>query len=132
MHGLPLTAAVTLCVVTLMFWTSFRVGMARKRYAIRAPDVSGHPVFERAYRVQMNTIEWALMLLPCLWLAGLFVTDGLAAAIGMLGVAGRVHYALCYQRDPETRGAGFLAGAAAFGVLGLIAAGGIIYSLFQA
>jgi hypothetical protein len=34
-----------------------RVGILRGRHNIRAPAASGHPLFERAYRVQLNTLE---------------------------------------------------------------------------
>ena len=33
------------------------VGLARSRYGVKAPATTGHPMFERAYRVQMNTTE---------------------------------------------------------------------------
>lgn len=57
----PLTAGVTLLIVLLLFGTAFAVGKGRHKYAIQAPAVIGHPVFERLYRVQMNTLEWAVM-----------------------------------------------------------------------
>ena len=34
-----------------------RVGILRGRHNMRAPAASGHPLFERAYRVQLNTLE---------------------------------------------------------------------------
>ncbi len=33
------------------------VGKARGTYGIDAPAITGHPVFERYYRVQQNTLE---------------------------------------------------------------------------
>lgn len=129
MTELPMTAAVTLLVVLLMFWTAARVGVGRKRHGVKAPAVTGHPLFERAYRVQMNTLEWAVMTLPCLWLAAAHVGDGIAAALGLCWLVGRIWYALAYQRDPEGRGAGFLMAALAFGALGLVAGAGVALRL---
>ena len=75
----PLTAGVTLLIVLLMFGTCFAVGKGRHRYGVKAPSVTGHPTFERLYRVQMNTLEWAAMCLPCLWICAAYVSDGVAA-----------------------------------------------------
>ena len=48
---------------------AYDVGRARGRYGIRAPATSGNEQFERVYRVQMNTLENAIVFLPALWLA---------------------------------------------------------------
>ena len=47
-----LPALVTLLTVLLLAANVYVVGRARGRYGIKAPAVSGHPAFERAYRVQ--------------------------------------------------------------------------------
>ena len=89
---LPLTAGVTLLIVLLMFGTAFAVGTGRHRYGIEAPAVSGHPAFERLYRVQMNTLEWAVMTLPCLWICAAYVNDAVAAGLGGVWLEiGRAH-----------------------------------------
>lgn len=129
MQDLPLTAGITLLIVLLMFATAANVGMARKRFNVVAPAVSGHPQFERAYRIQMNTLEWALMVLPCLWVCAAFVGDGWAALGGGVWLLGRVWYALAYQRDPASRGPGFMVGALAFGALGLASGVGVALRL---
>jgi hypothetical protein len=51
------TAAVTLAALPVHFALSVNVGRARTRYGIKAPAVTGNENFERAYRVQMNTLE---------------------------------------------------------------------------
>ena len=94
--------------------------------------MTGPPAFERAVRVQMNTLEWAVMVLPCLWLAAGFVSDSAAAAVGGLWLAARVVYAVAYQCDPRRRGPAFLVSALAFGALGLMAGFGVLRSLFGA
>ena len=125
----PLTAGMTLLIVLLMFATAFNVGKGRRRFGVKAPAVTGHPLFERAYRIQMNTLEWAVMTLPCLWICAAFVSDAVAAVLGGVWLTGRVWYALAYQRDPGKRGAGFMLAALAFGALGLAAAGGVAWQL---
>ena len=126
---LPLTAGVTLLIVLLMFGTCFAVGKARHTYGIQAPAMSGHPAFERLYRVQMNTLEWAAMTLPALWICAVYVGDGVAAALGGVWLVGRVWYALGYARDPALRARGFGIASLAFGALGLAAGGGVIRHL---
>ena len=107
MTSLPLTSLATLIVVALMFWTSIIVGKARVKYDIKAPATSGHEMFDRAYRVQMNTLESAMLLLPSMWLYASLIGDLGAGVSGAIWVAGRVWFALAYQQDPAKRGPGF-------------------------
>lgn len=128
----PMTAGVTLLIVLLLFATAFAVGRGRHKYGVAAPAVTGHPVFERLYRVQMNTLEWAVMTLPCLWIAATYVSDVGAAGLGLVWWLGRIAYALAYAADPAKRARGFTIGALAFGALGLMAGGGVIWQLIGA
>jgi glutathione S-transferase len=81
--------------------------MARGKYKVAAPAVTGHEMFERAYRVQMNTIEQLVFFLPSMWLYALLMGDKLAAAGGLAWVIGRIIYAVSYIRRPASRGLGF-------------------------
>ncbi len=121
----PLSALVTLLTVLLLFACAFVVGRARVKYGIKAPAVSGHPAFERAYRVQMNTLEGAVMFLPTLWLATLYGFGGWAGGAGLVWIVGRVWYALAYVRDAASRGPGFVLGMLAWLVLLLMAVYGV-------
>ncbi len=128
----PLTAGVTLLIVLLMFGTGFAVGKGRHKYGVQAPAVTGHPVFERLYRVQMNTLEWAVMMLPCLWISAAYVSDAIAAALGGVWLFGRIWYAIGYAQDPARRVGGFTVGALAFSALGRVAGGGVLLQLIGA
>ena len=117
MTALPLTALVTLLVVVLMFATAANAGRARVLYKIKAPAVTGHELFERAYRVQMNTLEQAVIFLPVLWLYAGLIGDTGAGAMGLIWLLGRTWYAIAYQKNPAKRGPGFgLAMLAFFGL----------------
>lgn len=111
-----LPALVTLFTVLLMFGTMWVVGRARSRYDIKAPAISGDPAFDRAYRVQMNTLEQTVMFLPLLWLAANYGFTGWAGIAGLVWLVGRVWYAVAYLKDPGKRGPGF-----GISMLGLIA-----------
>ncbi len=120
------TAAVTLLVLALHFALTGVVGQARARYGIKAPAVTGHERFERAYRVQMNTIEQMMFFLPSLWLCAVLLSDKAAAAGGLIWLIGRVLYALRYLKDPATRGLGVAISVLAQSALWLGAVAGLV------
>jgi len=55
----------------------------------------------------MNTLEWMPVVLPALWLFAVYVSDWLAASIGLVWIAGRILYLIGYSRAAEKRGPGF-------------------------
>lgn len=84
------------------------VGRARGTYGVHAPAVTGHVLFERWYRVQMNTLELLVVLLPALWMAARHWSPPWVAALGAVYLLGRTLYAVAYVRDPKTRALGFM------------------------
>ena len=117
-------ALITWLTLLLLCATAFEVGRARVRHRVRAPATTGNELFERAYRVQMNTLESAVAFLPALWLASWYWKPQWAAVCGAVWVAGRIWYARAYVRDPARRSGGFGLSSAAFGVLLVSAAAG--------
>lgn len=65
------------------------------------------PEFDRYLRVQENTAEQLVLLLPTLWLCSALLSPSGAAAAGALWVAGRLAYARSYWADSRRRGPGF-------------------------
>jgi glutathione S-transferase len=119
MHN-PLTHLLPLVVflnVLLLFWVMFEVGRSRAKTGVKAPATSGHPDFERAFRVQMNTIEQTVIFLPTLWLCSTYYRADLAAVLGFIWITGRIWYALGYLKSASQRGGGFMVAMAAWGVL---------------
>ncbi len=108
MFTLPLTSLITLAAIILFFVMGLRVAKARGTYNVPAPATSGDPIFERHFRVQMNTLEWLAMFLPALWLGALWHSDGVAAGLGLVWIIGRIMYMLAYVADPKTRSLGFV------------------------
>ena len=129
MTSLPLTSLVTLLVALLLLSTEINVGRARGRYGINAPAVTGHELFERAFRIQMNTLENAVLMLPALWLYAGFIGDRGAGAMGAIWLIARVWYALAYQSDPAKREGGFGLAMLAFAGLWLGALWGVVKAL---
>ena len=73
-------AIVTCLAVAFYFFTSAQVARARGRLGVKLPAITGHPDFERIFRVQMNTLEWMPIFLPSLWLFAIYLSDSTAAA----------------------------------------------------
>jgi glutathione S-transferase len=118
--GTLLSAAVTVLAVLLGIYTMMLVGRMRGKHSVNAPAMTGAPEFERAVRVQMNTLEQFVLFLPVLWLATVYpvVTGYLAPGLGFVWLVGRVLYASGYMANPAKRSLGFLIGGVA--LLGLL------------
>lgn len=100
-------------IVTLLALLQFvvfgaLVSRARGQYGVRAPSISGHEMFERYYRVQMNTLELLVAFLPALWLAARHWPPLVVGGVGAVYLVGRIVYLRAYLSDPKTRSAGFL------------------------
>lgn len=99
---------VAALAIVQYFYFGFMVGRARQRYGVKAPATSGHEQFDRAYRVQMNTLEQLVGFLPALILASFYVPAGVAAGLGLVYLVGRFIYRQQYLSNPSRRGPGFL------------------------
>lgn len=95
-----------LAVLQLVFFAVL-VGRARGLYGVHAPAVSGHEMFERAYRVQMNTVELMVALLPSLFIAAKYWPQSYVASVGAIYLIGRFLYWRSYSADPASRAVGF-------------------------
>ena len=125
------TALVTCLAILVYFFTSVQVAKAREAFGIKAPAITGNPDFERVFRVQMNTLEWLPIFLPSLWLFAIYISDGIAAAIGLVWIAGRIFYMIGYAQAAEKRGRGFSIQAAAAIILWLGALGAVVWRLIH-
>ncbi len=100
--------AVVIALAVLEFLVfGMLVGRARVRCGVQPPATTGHPVFERYFRVQQNTMEQLVVFIPSVWLFGLYVSPLWAAGLGVLFVIGRALYLTGYVEEPRKRFAGF-------------------------
>ena len=105
-----LSALATLLAVMILFYTFGQAGRMRGKHKILAPAITGHPEFERALRVQMNTVEQVVIFLPLLWIATTYfrIYGWLPATLGFVWCLGRILYSVAYMTAPEKRGTGFI------------------------
>ncbi|WOJ92898.1 MAPEG family protein [Congregibacter variabilis] len=98
---------VAVLAISQFIYLAIMVGRARGKYSIDAPATTGHEMFDRAFRIQMNTLEQLVCFLPALLLADVYWPGTVIAAIGAVYIVGRVLYASSYTKDPATRALGF-------------------------
>ena len=126
------TTLVTCLAILFYFFTGIQVAKARVALGIKAPAMSGNPDFERVFRVQMNTLEWMPIFLPSLWLFANYISDAVAAAIGLVWIVGRILYMTGYSQAAAKRGRGFGIQAGAAIILWAGALGAIVWRLVHA
>lgn len=124
-------AIVTALILAEYLAFSIQVARARAKGNVDAPATTGDPLFERWFRVQQNTIERMIVVLPSMWLFGLYINAQIAAAIGLVFIVGRYVYQQGYVADPPKRGLGFGIGVIAEIILLLGALGGAVLTFFR-
>lgn len=126
---MELTAAITLALLIEYFIFMMLVGVARGKTGIKAPATTGDPFFEATLRVQQNTLEQLVHVIPSLWICSYFLNELLAVGLGAVFLVGRIIFCIGYRTAPEKRTIGFMMGWLASIVLILGACWGVITSL---
>jgi glutathione S-transferase len=85
----------------------YKVGVARSKYGVSAPATTGNEIFERHFRVQQNTLEQLIILLPGLYLFSRYFNPPIGACLGMVYLIGREVYAASYVKNPAKRSFGY-------------------------
>jgi len=104
---MDLVAIVTILALGQFVLFSIQVGSMRGKHGVKAPAMSGHPEFERMFRIQQNTMEQLVVFVPALWIFARYVNPMWAAGMGLIFIVGRFIYRSSYLRDPASRSMGF-------------------------
>ncbi len=105
---MPLVHLVIAVALVEFFLFGVAVSRARVRYKIPAPATTGNEVFERYFRVQMNTLEQLVIFVPSVLLFARYVNVYAAAALGVVFLIGRALYFQGYVKAPQARHIGFI------------------------
>ncbi len=108
---MPLVHLVIGLALVEFFLFGWAVARARARFGVAAPATTGHEVFERYFRVQMNTLEQLIVFVPSILLFARYVNAYTAAALGAVFVIGRALYFTGYVRSAQGRHLGFMLSA---------------------
>jgi glutathione S-transferase len=120
------TEIVILVALVVYLGTMIYCARMRARHRIMAPATTGHPAYERAFRIQQNTLEQLVAFVPAVWLFSTLVNPLFGAGLGAIWIVGRVVYAIGYARNPEKRGPGFIV---AFVALIVLVVGALVKAL---
>jgi uncharacterized membrane protein YecN with MAPEG domain len=126
MNGVVVVTALALLEYSVL---GALVGRARLKYGVEAPAITGHPEFERYFRVHQNTLEQLVVFIPALWMFARFVNAPAAVALGLVFLIARVIYAAGYVKDAKRRSPGALV---TFGVNTILVVGALIGGLIAA
>lgn len=92
-------------LLALLEYTLFGalVSRARGQFGIKAPAITGHPEFERYFRVQQNTLEHLITLIPAMLIYAWYLSAIWSAVLGLVFVVARLFYAYAYVKEPARR-----------------------------
>ena len=125
---MPLIHIVVGLALAQFVFFCFAVGKARGTYKVPAPATTGNEMFERYFRVQMNTLELLVVFVPSIVLFGQYFGSYLGTALGVIYLIGRLIYFTSYVKDPKSRSVGY--GLSALPVFVLL--GGAIFGAIRA
>jgi uncharacterized MAPEG superfamily protein len=97
---------VALALAQFIFF-GVMVGRARGKYGISAPATTGNEMFERYFRIQMNTLELLVAFVPGVYAFGSYFSAGYVVLLGTSYLVGRFIFFFAYIKDPKSRSLGF-------------------------
>ena len=104
---MPYVHFVIALALIQFFYFGLQVGQARGRYKVAAPATTGDEIFERYFRVQMNTLEQLVLFVPAILIFAQYWSPYIAAGAGGVYLVGRLLYFFSYVKDPKKRELGY-------------------------
>jgi glutathione S-transferase len=100
-------ATLIVLLALLQFtWFTVRVGMARGKYNVDAPACDGDEAWNRLFRIQQNTMEQLIVLIPATYAFAYYLSELWVVVPGAVFIIGRILYSAAYLKDPKSRGPG--------------------------
>ena len=121
---------IVLLALLQYVWFTMRVGSTRGKYNVDAPACEGNETWERSFRVQQNTMEQLIMLVPATYAFAYYTSSFWVLVPGVVFILGRFLYSAAYLKDPKTRAPGMIMTIAANLTLILGALVGLLMGMF--
>lgn len=99
------TLIVMLALLEYFGFTA-KVGSLRGKTGVKAPACTGNDEFERAFRVQQNTLEQLIIFIPATYAFAYYVSATWVWIPGAAFIIGRFLYYNEYTSKPDSRVAG--------------------------
>jgi glutathione S-transferase len=123
------TLIVLLALLQYM-WFTVRVGTTRGKYHIDAPACEGDETWDRMFRVQQNTMEQLMVMIPSAFAFAYYLSSTWVLAAGAAFIVGRFLYSAEYLKDPKTRAPGMFLTLGANVALVIGALSGVLIRIF--
>lgn len=75
------------------------VASTRDKYGVHAPNTVGNPIWERLYRMQMNTMEQLIIFIPSVLAFAYFISSKWVLLPGITYLIGRLIYYRLYYKN---------------------------------
>jgi len=121
---------IVLLALLQYVWFTMRVGITRGKFKVDAPACKGDETWERMFRVQQNTMEQLLIMIPATFAFAYYVSGLWALVVGATFIIGRFLYSAEYLKDPKTRAPGMMLTMLSNAALVLGALGGLLMNKF--
>ena len=97
------TLIVILVALIQYSFFGLRTGVARPKYGVLPPKVTGNETWERIFRVHQNTLEQLVVFVPAMLTFSHYVSPRWAVALGILFIIFRQIYSYLYIKNPPQR-----------------------------
>ena len=121
---------IVLLALLQYIWFTIRVGASRGKYKVNAPACEGDETWERIFRVQQNTLEQLIILIPSTFAFAYYTSPLWVLLPGAAFIIGRFLYSVEYIKDPNSRVLGMSLTLAANATLVIGALVGLSKNLF--
>jgi len=90
---------VTVLAAVMYCYHSYFVLRARIHFRIPPPAISGPPLFEKVVRVQQETQEQFALLVPLVWIFGVFLSQWLACVVTVVWILSRALFSGLHAQE---------------------------------